>query len=62
MMVFLNIVISFFFPSFFKGKCPEDGWDESTADSFYMNLQLWTATISWAIVVWEKGKEEWHLH
>ena len=31
-------------------------------NSFYMNLQLWTATISWAIVVWEKGKEEWHLH
>lgn len=27
-------------------------------NSFYMNLQSWIATISWATAVWEKGKEE----
>lgn len=29
--------------------------------SFFMNLQSWIATISWVIVVWEKGKGEWPL-
>lgn len=31
-MVFLNIVIVFYF--FFKGKCLEDGWDESIFEFF----------------------------
>jgi hypothetical protein len=26
-----------------------------------MSLQSWIATISWVIVVWEKGKGEWPL-
>lgn len=29
--------------------------------SFCMSLQSWIATISWVIVVWEKGKGEWPL-
>lgn len=30
-------------------------------NSFCMSLQSWIATISWVIVVWEKGKGEWPL-
>ena len=40
MCFFFNIVISFFFPSFFKGKCPEDGWDESTLELFLHELAI----------------------
>lgn len=31
------------------------------SNSFCMSLQSWIATISWVIVVWEKGKGEWPL-
>lgn len=38
-MVFLNIIISFCL-FVFKGKCPEDGWDESTLELFLHELAI----------------------
>ncbi|KAB1282123.1 O-phosphoseryl-tRNA selenium transferase, partial [Camelus dromedarius] len=41
MMVFLNInVCTFLKKIFFKGKCPEDGWDESTLELFLHELAI----------------------